>query len=441
MVAAPSDDAGMPTPTGDVAHLLRRAGFGGTRTQIAALAAMDIRAIVDTVVDVRADPPVVAPAILADRTSGKGYQQWVAMTQWWFDRMATSPTPLVEKMTLFWHGHLCSALDKVEDPWRMWDQHLLLRRLGLGKMEALVQAVAIDPAMLRYLDNDQNRVGAPNENFARELMELFTLGVNQYTQDDVVASARAWTGYGRDSKTGDYLYRPAAHDNGVKTFFGVTKAWTGPQIITEILTGSKRTVAARFLATKLWGFFAYPNPELAVVDAIVAPYLSSGLDIKALVKAIFLRPEFYSVKAKRGLVRSPVEYIAAAMRSTGLPAGVAHPEWFVEPMGQVPFNPPNVSGWRPNAYWISSSSTWAKSSFASYLRWKANETPLLKGIERKTPAESVKAVLQQFGVDNAGPQTKAALQRYVERERATDRWAERPNLLFLVMMCPELQLA
>ena len=402
---------------------------------------MDIRAIVDTVLDVSADPPVVAPAILADRAGGKSYQQWVAMTQWWFDRMVTSPTPLVEKMTLFWHGHLCSALEKVEEPWRMWDQHLLFRRLGLGKTEPLIQAVSIDPAMLRYLDNDQNRVGAPNENFARELMELFTLGVNEYTQDDIVASARAWTGYGLDRDTGEFLYRAKQHDTGPKTFFGVTKAWTGPEVVTEILTGSKRTIAARFLATKLWTFFAYPNPEKTVVDAIVTPYLSGGLDIKAMVKAIFLRPEFYSSKAKRGLVRSPIEYIAAAMRGAQLPASVAHPEWFVEPMGQVPFNPPNVSGWRPNAYWISSSATWAKSSFAGFLRWKVNETELLKGIQHLSPADSVKAALRQFGVDNAGPQTKAALQRYVERERATDRWAERPNLLFLVMMCPEMQLA
>ena len=429
----------MPTPAGDVAHLLRRAGFGGSPTQITTLARLDIRQIVDRVLDTTANPPVVAPVGLG--ASDKGYEQWVKMTHWWLDRMATGPTPIVEKMTLFWHGHLCSGISKVEKPIRMWNQQQLFRTKGLGNVVDLVQAVAIDPAMLRYLDNDQNFVGSPNENFARELMELLTLGVNEYTQSDIVASARAWTGYSRDSQTGDYLYRPRAHDSGIKTFFGVTKGWTGPEIIEEILLGKKKQTAARFLATKLWSFFAYPDPERSVVDAIVKPYLASNLDVKTLVKAIFLRPEFYSTKTKRGLVRSPIEYMVAAMKGAGVLSDVAHPEWFCEPMGQVPFDPPNVSGWRPNSYWISTSSTWAKVSFASYLRWKVNETALLEGVERKSPADSVKAALQQFGIDNAGPTTKAALQRYVERERATDRWAERPNLIFLTMMCPEMQLA
>jgi uncharacterized protein (DUF1800 family) len=429
----------MPTPTGDVAHLLRRAGFGGSPTQIATLAKLDIRAIVDVVLGPNLDPPAVPPAGLG--ATDNGYQQWVAMTQWWFDRMAATTTPLVEKLTLFWHGHLCSAIGKVEHPKLMWDQQQLFRTKGLGRVEDLVQAVAVDPAMLRYLDNDQNRVGAPNENFARELMELFTLGVNQYTQEDVVASARAWTGYGRNKDTGAFQYRPQQHDVGLKTFFGITKPWTGPEIITEILTGSKAPIAARFLAAKLWSFLAYPDPETPVLDAITKPFLASGLDVRTLVKTIFLRPEFYSTKAKRGLVRSPIEYIVATMRGTRLPAAVAHPEWFVEAMGQVPFDPPNVSGWRPNAYWISSSATWAKAQYANYLRWKVNDTPLLEGVQSKSPSESVQSFLTQFGIDNAGPQTRAALVRYVERERATDRWAERPNLFFLTMLTPELQLA
>jgi uncharacterized protein (DUF1800 family) len=428
----------MPTPTGDVAHLLRRAGVGGTWAEVTALAPLDIRAIVERVVEAPA-PPVVAPTGLTTGTNE--YQRWVAMTHWWLDRLGTSPAPLADKLALFWHGHLCSAIDKVEKARRMWDQHLLFRAKGTGSFVDLVQAVAVDPAMLRYLDNDQNVVGSPNENFARELMELFTLGVNEYTQDDVVAAARAWTGYGRDGETGDFVFRLRRHDQGLKTFFGQTRGWTGPEIVDEILRGKKKDVAARFIVTKLWSFFAYPNPEPAVVDAIVAPYLASGLNIKALVKAIFLRPEFYSTKAKRGLVRSPIEFVVAAMRGTELGAGVVHPDWFLRGMGQVPFYPPNVSGWRPNGYWISASAQWAKVSFANYTRWRANEGPLLQDLQQRSPAESVKAVLRQFGIDRAGPQTKAALTRYVERERATDRWAERANLFFLVMMTPEMQLA
>lgn len=428
----------MPTPTGDVAHLLRRAGFGGTPAEIRALAAKDIRAIVDQVVDAR-PPAVVPPALLLDRD--KGYEQWVAMTQWWFDRMATSPAPLAEKMTLFWHGHLCSGIDKVEKAMPMWNQHLLFRDKGMGSFRDLLQAVSIDPAMLRYLDNDQNYLGSPNENFARELMELFTLGVNEYAQDDVIAAARAWTGYGRDWNTGAFVYRPRAHDTGLKTFFGQTRGWTGPEIVDEILLGKKKDIAARFIVTKLWSFFAYPDPDKTVVDALVKTYQAADLNVKALVKAIFLRPEFYSTTAKRGLVRSPIEYMVAAMKGTGLPAAVAHPEWWCRGMGQIPFSPPNVSGWRQNGYWISASAQWAKVSFANFMRWKVGDTKLLEDIQRLAPADAVKAMLRQFNIDNAGPQTRAALQRYVERERGADRWAERSNLFFLTMMAPEMQLA
>ena len=430
----------MPTPAGDVAHLLRRSGFGATHARVADLARLDIRAIVDRVLDTTAAPPVVPPPGLLV-TDGNRWEQWVAMTQWWLDRMRTTPAPVVEKVALFWHGHLCSALDKVESPRRMWDQIQLFRTAGMGSALDLVQATAVDPAMLRYLDNDTNVVGSPNENFARELMELFTLGVGQYTQADVVAAARAWTGHGRDRETGGYRFHPRAHDGGQKTFFGTTTAWDGPQIVQEIFTGRKADASARFIASKLWSFLAYPDPERAVLDAIVPTYVKSGYEVRALLKAIFLQPAFYSAKAKRGLVRSPIEYMVAAMRGAEVGSSVAHPEWWCEAMGQVPYAPPNVSGWRPNAYWISSSATWAKLGFANHLRWKVNETELLKGIERLTPAESVKAVLRQFGVDNAGPQTKRALEAYVTRERATDRWAERPNLILLVLLCPEMQLA
>jgi len=429
----------MPTPSGDVAHLLRRAGFGGTAAEVSALAPLDIRAIVDRVLDVSAAPPVVKPSIVGAKDMT--YQQWVAMTQWWLERMRTTRSPLAEKMTLFWHGHLCTSIEKSTDGQSIWNQHQLFRTKGLGSFVDLVQSVSLDPAMLYYLDNTQNRKGAPNENYARELMELFTLGVNQYTQDDVVAAARAWTGHGIDGTTYAYRYRPEQHDDGVKVFFGTAKAWTGPQIVEEILLGKKKQIAARFLATKLWSFFAYPDPESAVIDAIVAPYLSSGLNIKALVKAIFLRPEFYSTKAKRGLVRSPIEYMVATMKGLELPAADAHPEWFCEAMGQVPFSPPNVSGWRPNGYWISSSSTWAKVHWANYVRWQVDKRPILTNLRSLSPDDSVKTVLRQLGIDRAGPTTTYALRRYVDRERATDRWAERPNLILLGLLCPEMQLA
>lgn len=431
----------MPTSASHVAHLLRRAGFGGSPAEIAALTPLDIRTIVDRLVDPAAAKALPKPRLLG--TEAGYWERYVDMSWAWLERMrtATGAAALVEKLTLFWHGHFCSSLDKVGNHDALWAQNQLFRTRGLGSFRDLAQAVAIDPAMLRYLDNDRNVKGSPNENWARESMELFTLGVDQYGQDDVVAGARAWSGHGLD-KDGRYTFTPKRHDDGQKTLFGITRNWDGPQVLDEILLGSKKQASARFLATKLWSFFAYPNPEPAVVDALVAPYLASNLSIAALLRAIFLRPEFYGPKARGALVRSPIEYVVAAMKGAQVGCDVAHPEWWLEAMGQQPFYPPNVSGWRQNGYWVASSAQWAKFAFAGHLRWKVNERKaVLTATNRLAPGDAVRQALRTFGVDSPGPGTVAAMEGWLRKERATTRWAERPNLIFLALVSPDLQLA
>ncbi len=167
----------MPTAKSDVAHLLRRAGFGGTPAEIAALTPYDLPELVDRVLDTSNAPPVDTPPELADPELGD-WEQANGIMWWWYDRMATSATPIVEKMSLFWHGHFCSSIEKVGSAEAMFQQIRLFHTDGLGSFKSLAQKMAVGPAMLLYLDNAYNIAGAPNENFARELMELFTLGVN-----------------------------------------------------------------------------------------------------------------------------------------------------------------------------------------------------------------------------------------------------------------------
>ena len=424
-----------------MAHLLRRAAFGGTPEEIAALAKLDIKDIVARLVDPTATLPLPDVVDLTDESTSR-WDRYVALSSGWLDRMRTAsgPDAVVEKLTLFWHGHFCSSLDKVDDLPAMWAQNQLFRTKGLGSFRDLAQAVAIDPAMLRYLDNDQNTKGSPNENFARESMELFTLGVNQYTQDDVVAVARAWTGHSYD-QDGLYTFFPKRHDTGAKTIFGITKAWDGPEVLDEILLGSKQAVSARFIATKLWSFLAYPAPEPAVVDAIVAPYVASGLSIAALLKAIFLRPEFYGPKATGALVRTPIEYVVTAMKGTGLACADAHPEWWLDAMGQRPLYPPNVSGWHANAYWISASAQWAKGDFAGYVRWRAADRKIFAGTSKLAPRDAVKTALAQFGVTEPAVTTVNAMEQWLRQERATTKWAEPPNLVLLALLSPDVQLS
>jgi uncharacterized protein (DUF1800 family) len=430
----------VPTSPAVVAHLLRRVAFGGTRAEIDELARLDLAAIAHRLIDPAAARRLPEPPLLRDDKAG-WWERYVAMSSAWMERMrtATPAEAVVEKMTLFWHGHFCSSIDKVNSFPAMWEQNQLFRTAGLGSFHDLARAAAIDPAMLRYLDNDRNVKGSPNENFARESMELFTLGVGNYSQDDVVAAARAWTGHTYDS-AGKYQFRADRHDMNGKTLFGITQNWNGPDVLTEIVRGSKRDISARFVVTKLWSFLAYPKPEPALVDALAAAYLAANDSIAALLKAMVVRPEFTSPKATGALVRSPIEWTVAAMRGTGLPCDVAHPEWWLEGMGQQPFRPPNVSGWRANEYWISPSTMWARQAFAGHVRWKLPES-LLADSARQNPEQAVRNALALFGIDNPSVTTLGAVTAWLERERRTTRWAERPNLVLFALLSPDVQLA
>jgi uncharacterized protein (DUF1800 family) len=406
---------------------------------IDALTSYDWPDLVEQVLDTSNATPHHVGVPNLDESNG-GYANFVSMVRFWLERCRTTHAPLVEKMVLFWHGHLCSSLAKVSNRQWMFDQNQLFRTHGLGNFEDLVQRASVQPAMLRYLDNDRNVAGSPNENFAREVMELFTLGVGHYTEDDVIESARAWTGHILNDD-GVYTFTPEAHDWGNKTFFGETRNWDGPMVLHHIINGPTKDTVARFIATKLWSFFAYPNPESSVLDTITETFTSSGMEIKPLIRAILLHPQFRSDRAKNGLIRSPIEYAVAAMRLSGLPCDVAHPEWALRSMGQEPFFPPNVSGWRQNDYWVNASALWAKSKFASRIRWRLDEQDELNDSSSKAPPAAADAALTRFGVVDPTSATRNALITYVQNERANNSWGERAGLLFLPLLTPEFQMA
>jgi uncharacterized protein (DUF1800 family) len=439
----------VPQPA-DIAHLLRRAGFGGTAAQIATLASQDWATTVDQLLDFSAAPADTEPAFL---TSDLGdWEKEFNLQAWWLDRMATSTTPLQEKLTLFWHGHFATANSKVDDALLMYRQNSLFRSMASAGFRDLVQQMSLQPAMLIWLDNDPNEKGNPNENFARELMELFTLGVDQYTQDDVVASARAWTGHNTlDSDRTQYHFYPNRHDYGLKTFMGVTQAWDGPDIVNFILRDdpTHKNIAARFIATKMWEFFAYPNPDGYVIADLAYAFLTSDLSIAALVRAIFNHPAFLSPAAKQGLVRTPVEWVVACIRAVGMSATDANPQWWMSDMGQQLFEPPNVSGWRPNEYWLTTSRLWARASWTRYIIWKdniakTNVGDTLSGIVSMSVANAVQHAFDVLGVDSPSSHTRGQLEAWLTGQRADHKaWTNWSfiNLLTLVMLSPEVNLA
>jgi len=406
---------------------------------IVALQAYEWPDLVEQVLDTSAVTPHTVG--LPDLSEGRGfYRNFVDMVWFWLERCRTSHAPLVEKMVLFWHGHLCTSMDKVFKRTLLFDQNQLFRTHGLGNFEDLLQRASVQPAMLRYLDNDRNVAGRPNENFARELMELFTLGVGNYSEQDVTESARAWTGHILNDHDA-YTFTPEAHDWEPKTFFGDTRNWDGPTVIDHIVNGPKKMFVARFIARKLWSFLAYPNPEAAVVESVAADFAGSGMEIKPLIRSILLHPQFRSTKAKQGLIRSPIEYAVAAMRASGLSCAEAHPEWSLRPMGQQPFYPPNVSGWKQNRYWVNASALWAKSQFASTIRWELFNGGELADSNSLSAPDAVEAALGRFGIVDPSAVTRNALVDYVTIERQSSAWSERAGLLLLPLVTPEMQMA
>jgi uncharacterized protein (DUF1800 family) len=435
----------VPLPA-NVAHLLRRAGFGGTLAQANALSHQSWDTTVDHLLDFSSAPADVQPAYLTDPAKGDWEKEY-RLQQWWMNRMATSTTPLQEKLALFWHGHFATANYKVNDALLMYRQNALFRSQAAGNFRDLVQQMSVQPAMLIWLDNDPNVKGSPNENFARELMELFTLGVNNYSQNDVVASARAWTGHNTlEEDREQYHFYPERHDTGTKTFMGVTKNWDGPDIIDFILGSNPahKRIASRFIAAKMWSYFAYPDPEPALVARLGDAFLASDLSIHALVRSIFMAPEFISNKAKHGLVRPPADWVAACMKVVNITAEDANPQWWMGDMGQQLFEPPNVSGWRPNEYWLTTSRLWARANFARQLIWRNNVSHTLSDIVDMSADAAVQHGFTLFGIDSPSPHTRAKLVAWLVKQRADKQaWTNWQfiNLTTQLMLCPEFNLA
>jgi uncharacterized protein (DUF1800 family) len=308
----------------------------------------------------------------------------------------------------------------------------------------MTQAVSRDPAMLLYLDNYANFAGRFQENFARELMELFTMGLGNYTQADVSALTRAWTGHSVDDSYRTYLFRAAYHDNnGKRLFGGPSKNWDGPAALTEILKGVMAVPCSRFITAKVFSFLAYPvEPGDPVVTPLADAFRASDLNVLALVKAIFNSPAFWSDTARHALVRSPIEWVVAALQATGIPTTTVPAQTVLAQAGQLLFSPPDVSGWGQNEYWLSTSNLWGRSQWASFVRYYAWQAGLLSGMEKLSVPERVQRAFDQFGITEPSPTTRAALEGYCTKALADgDGWSIPAMLVHLLLLSPDLQVA
>jgi uncharacterized protein (DUF1800 family) len=268
----------------------------------------------------------------------------------WLSRMGNGEAVLREKMTLFWHGHFAC---RTKNAYFAQEQNNKIRTHALGKFGDLLMAVSKDPAMLQFLNNQQNRKNAPNENFAREVMELFTLGRGNYTETDIKNAARAFTGWGFTPE-GEFVFREKQHDSEAKTFMGKTGNFSGEDVLGLILENPQ---TARFLTTKIYTYFVNEKPDKRIVEGLADRFYKSGYDIAALMREIFESDWFYAPENTGNLIKSPIELLADWQSSFGLTFGQDQGWIFMEKLlGQVLFYPPNVAGWPGGKNWIDSSS-------------------------------------------------------------------------------------
>ncbi len=371
-----------------IAHLLRRFALGASEAELTYYGKNGLKGAIDLLLnfDSTAWQWDVRPQLFANK---QGTVNIRVMQALWYTRMLVTQRPLEEKLTLFWHSHFATSAQKVERSYVM-EQHIqVLRANCIGKFEDLLVAVSKNPAMLYWLDNQENVKGQPNENFAREIMELFTLGIGHYTEKDVQEAARAFTGWGygvgrrlnTDSPRGPerFVFSPDRHDDGVKSVLGVTATLSGEDVI-GILCGRPET--SRFLVKKLWEFFVYPEPSEEVVEKFAKIFRNSGLDMKVLLRAIMDSTEFYSDKAAGAQVKHPIDFVIPTLRQLGVGSMVmerieratANPEIGPEnglnigltralapafaalttskSMGMELMYPPDVSGWATGFNWI-----------------------------------------------------------------------------------------
>ena len=299
------------------------------------------------------------------------FQKAFELRSWWLTEMLVTPSPLTEKMTLFWHNHFVSSQQKVRSPQLMYRQNALLRRHALGNFGRLLQAVARDPAMVIYLDSASNRKGQPNENFAREVMELFTLGEGHYTERDVKEAARAFTGWGIDPDRGEFVFRRLAHDDGVKTVLGRTGNLDGDAVLGVLLAQPQ---TAELIVAKLWREFVAPDPDPGEVRRIAQVFRDSGYEIRPALRALLTSDAFYDPGNRAALIKSPVELVVGTLRQFNFATGEPLPFVLgVAVLGQNLFSPPNVKGWPGGEMWINSTTLLARKAFLDRL-FRVEET-------------------------------------------------------------------
>lgn len=472
------------------AHLLNRAGFAAPPQEIQRYVDLGLERSVEKLLSFESEPEFSAPPDWAkpDPERFKRLREYRDATektrkelrrmeqreqrerlgelrQWWLARMASGNRPLQEKLTLFWHGHFATSSQKVRDASLMWKQNDIFRRNAAGNWLTMLEQVSKDPAMLIWLDQAQSRKEHPNENFAREVMELFVLGEGNYTERDIAEAARAFTGWSFERGSQEFVFRANAHDRGNKMILGQLGPYKGEDVLRII---ANQPQAAKFITAKLWKFFVEENPPEPVINALAAIFQGSKLEFRPVLKTMFMSAIFYSPGVVRNQVKSPTQWLVSSVRllERDLPPQQITAN-AMRTLGQELFAPPNVKGWDGGLAWITTNNLLSRYNLAAYLVLGENPmlaprgkdkkpegrrqprfrpgaptdaTRIFSDEERSTKPRLVAALEKRFIQGQLKDRQRKALTDYLDGLGALDE-ADILHAIRLVMSTPEFQLA
>ena len=388
----------------EAAHLLRRAGFGGSPVEIKVFHALGRRKAVESLLvpeeapdafplpewadrriaaenmrerAVRAREMRLATRDMSPEQADRARREFRREEQrtarrhsvegqaWWFKRMLATRAPLREKMVLFWHDHFATSFQKVKQPILLMEQNELFRRHATGSFRDLVHGIVKDPAMMLYLDTQNSKKGMPNENFSREVMELFTLGEGNYTEQDIKEAARAFTGYQLRRIDGTVLHNKRRWDGGEKTIFGKKGRYDGDDVV-DLIFG--QAAAATYLPSRLWEYFVAENPPKEGVEALGKSFRAADFQLAPLLREIFLSKAFYAESVMHNQIKSPIQYLVQMLKELELKD---LPQAYVlsaqQQLGQVLFMPPNVAGWDWGKAWINTNTLLSRYNVAGFI--------------------------------------------------------------------------
>ena len=438
-----------PFGAAEVRHLFRRAGFGLPWDECGALARKGLDAALESLLAAdegrdaawtsRTANEVAVAADTGEMAAGEPLKKLRALC---LLRMAQTRAPLPEKLALFWHGHFATSVEKVKDLRLIWRQYRLFRETGAGSFRALLHAVSRDPAMVIWLDSDSNERLRPNENYARELMELFSMGVGRYSEADVKEAARAFTGW--HVRHLDFWLDEHEHDGGEKKVLGKSGRLDGGDVVDLCV---EHPACAPFLARKLLCFYVHPEPDAAAVEEVASALREEELDVGRTLARLFASRLFFAPVMRGALIPSPVEHCVATLRAVGATASWKELGETAATMGQALFAPPNVKGWDGHAAWINTRTLLERGRFAEAVAFGGGALDVRADWKRAAGdafAADGDALVQRMGDvllgAPLGASSRAALQSFAASPAAGTGEARVRNVAHLLLCCAEANL-